>query len=136
MKEEKNAAIEKAESFKEKAESMAEKVVKMEAATGEEIAVLSQKYSAAKDVIKKLKTDNDNINAELKLAMARIDELSKKSETETTKRELVRVKTENRRLTTQLSFADSKLREVNKIETRTTRSQPDASSRLSLPGSA
>merc|ERR1719402_458186 len=137
MKEEKNAAIEKAESFKEKAESMAEKVVKMEAATGEEIDVLSQKYSAAKDVIKKLKTDNDNINSELKLAMARIDELSKKSETETTKRELVRVKTENRQLTTQLSFADSKLREVNKIETRTTRSQPDAalaSSRLSLPG--
>ena len=62
-------------------------------------------------------------------------ELSK-NETQTIKRELIKSKTEIRRLSTQLTHADTKLREYNKQDIRTTRAQSDSRTRPSLPGNS
>ena len=61
-------------------------------------------------LIQKLTEDKQNIESEL--------ESKAVGEVEILKRELAQVKTENRTLTNQLSYADTKLREVNKYEAR------------------
>jgi len=120
LEQDKNIALDKYEESKKKVNTMMEKVSKMEAASEEEMSIVRQKYNAAKDVIRRYKEENDAVNSELKSSKARIEELTSRSETEITRRELVTVKTENRRLTTQLSHADTKLREASSLERRST----------------
>ena len=71
---------------------------------------LSKKFDAAKVIIQKEKNEKKNMSIELNQTKSKLS----KNETETVKRELVHIKTENRRLTTQLNHADIKLREYNR----------------------
>jgi len=77
----------------------------------EEIIKLQKKYEAAKSLIHKLSEEKQNLLGELDMKVREVRE----SDSEILKRELVQVRTENRTLTNQLSYADTKLREVSKI---------------------
>ena len=74
----------------------------------EEIVRIQKKYEAAKQLIHKLTEDKQNIMAELDKKHRE----AKESDSETLKRELAKIKTENRTLTNQLSYAYNKFREL------------------------
>jgi len=122
--EEKQNLVAKCESYRDKVSDLACKMEENEKLNTEQLEVLHSKYSrskeemvklqkkyeAAKALIQKLTEDKQNIESEL--------ESKAVGEVEILKRELAQVKTENRTLTNQLSYADTKLREVNKYEAR------------------
>jgi len=125
IEEEKRTLTAKCESYKSKVTDMVEKMGENEKLNTEEVEVLHSKYSrskeeivkiqkkyeAAKSLIQKLTEEKQNLLAELDMKLRE----AKESDSEILKRELVLVKTENRTLTNQLSYADTKLREVNKF---------------------
>jgi len=122
--EEKKQLTTKCESYKDKVSDIVSKMEENEKLNSEQLEVLhnkynrskeemvklQKKYEAAKALIQKLTEDKQNMESEL--------ESKAVGEVEILKRELAQVRTENRTLTNQLSYADTKLREVNKYEAR------------------
>jgi len=120
--EEKKVLATKCESYKEKFTDMVDKMDENEKLNTEQVEVLhskynrskeeiiklQKKYEAAKTLIQKLTEERQNLQSEL-------DTNVREGDLEVLKRELAQVKTENRSLTNQLSYADTKLREVNKL---------------------
>eukprot|EP00090_Calanus_glacialis_P017554 TRINITY_DN27292_c0_g1_i1.p1 TRINITY_DN27292_c0_g1~~TRINITY_DN27292_c0_g1_i1.p1 ORF type:complete len:2374 (+),score=944.93 TRINITY_DN27292_c0_g1_i1:864-7124(+) len=122
--EEKRNLTAKCESYKAKVTDMVEKLGENEKLNNEQVEVLHSKYSrskeeivklqkkyeAAKSLIQKLNEEKQNLLGELDM---RVRE-ARESDSEVLRRELVHAKNENRTLTNQLSYADTKLREVSK----------------------
>ena len=96
------------------------KMSRMEEANKEEVELFRSKYQetqkqlndtqlkleSAKDLLKSARKEKMNISNELKETRKTMS----KENIEQMKKEIVKISTENRRLTTNLSFADNKLR--------------------------
>merc|ERR1719318_2040119 len=122
--EEKRTLTAKCESYKAKVTDMVEKLGENEKLNNEQVEVLHSKYSrskeeivkiqkkyeAAKSLIQKLNEEKQNLLGELDMKVRE----ARESDAEVLRRELVQAKSENRTLTNQLSYADTKLREVSK----------------------
>jgi len=72
---------------------------------------IQKKYEAAKTLIQKLTEEKQNLESDLESKV-------REGDVEILKRELAQAKSENITLSNQLSYADTKLREVNKYEVR------------------
>ena len=133
VEQEKNEAQAKADTYKKKLSDFSSKLDEVDALkntesnlsarleeklqqSNTELERVSKKYEAAKMVIEKLNGDKENLETSLKETNA-----------EPLKREVAKLKAENKNLTNMLNYAETKLREQNKAENRTTTRSRDTS---------
>ncbi|CAB4065857.1 unnamed protein product [Lepeophtheirus salmonis] len=81
--------------------------------TTSEFVALVKKYTATKNVILRLKEENETLSKEIKNANT-IDAIKKSLEVEQLKSELKKIKLENRQLSVQFSAAETNIRQLQK----------------------
>jgi len=108
----------KCESYKSKVSGLVEKLDENEKLNSEQFEVIHGKYNRSKEELLKIQNKYQAAKELIEKLQKQLDSNSKsniESEVDVLKKELTTVRNENKKLENQLSYADTKLREVNKM---------------------